>query len=134
MRFVLDTNIWIFYLKNPTSPVGSRLKSTPVNEIVTCSIVWAELLHGARKYEKRADRVARVERTLAPFISLPFDNDAARHYAEIRDDLESQGQVIGSNDLMIAAIARSHELTVVSNNAEFKRVAGLNVADWTIPN
>ena len=134
MRFVLDTNIWIFYLKNPSSPVGSRLKSTPVNEIVTCSIVWAELLHGARKYEKRADRVACVERTLAPFISLPFDNDAARHYAEIRDDLESQGQVIGSNDLMIAAIARSHELTVVSNNAEFKRVAGLNVADWTIPN
>lgn len=134
MRFVLDTNIWIFYLKSSSSPVGSRLKSTPVSEIVTCSIVWAELLHGARKYEKRADRVARVERTLAPFVSLPFDNDAARHYAEIRDDLESQGQVIGSNDLMIAAIARSHELTVVSNNAEFKRVAGLNVADWTIPN
>lgn len=84
--------------------------------------------------EKRADRVARVERTLAPFISLPFDNVAARHYAEIRDDLESRGQVIGPNDLMIASIARSHELTVVSNNHEFKRVAGLNVADWTIPN
>ena len=131
MRFVLDTNIWIFYLKSSSSPVGSRLKSTPVSEIVTCSIVWAELLHGARKYEKRADRVARVERTLAPFVSLPFDNDAARHYAEIRDDLESQGQVIGSNDLMIAAIARSVGAALATRNTtDFERCGIKIINPW----
>lgn len=45
MRFLLDTNIWIFYLKNPASPVGDRMRNTPASEIVACAVVWAELLH-----------------------------------------------------------------------------------------
>jgi tRNA(fMet)-specific endonuclease VapC len=69
---------------------------------------------------------------LSPFFSLPFDDAAARHYAEIRDDLESRGQTIGPNDLLIAAIARTHGLTLVSNNREFSRVVGMHVEDWTI--
>jgi tRNA(fMet)-specific endonuclease VapC len=132
MSYLLDTNVWIFYLKHSSSPVEARLKSTPAREIAVCSVVWAELLYGARKYEKRQDRIARVERTLAPFQSLPFDDAAARHYAEIRDDLETRGEVIGPNDLLIAAIARTHGLTLVSNNREFERVRGLTVEDWTV--
>ena len=73
MRYLLDTNIWIFYLKNSSSLVGTRLRSTSASDIAVCSVVRAELLHGARKYEKRAERVARVELTLSPFISLPLD-------------------------------------------------------------
>ena len=132
MRYLLDTNIWIFYLKNQSSLVGTRLRNTPANDIVVCSVVRAELLHGARKYEKRTERVARVELTLSPFISLPFDDAAAGHYATIRDDLESRGITIGSNDLMIAAIAVTHGLTLVSNNREFNRVGGMPVEDSTI--
>lgn len=132
MRYLLDTNIWIFYLKHAGSPVESKLRSTPASEIAVCAVVWAELLYGARKYEKREERVARVERTLAPYHSLPFDDKAAREYADIRDTLEAQGQVIGPNDLMIAAIARLHNLTLVSNNSEFHRVAGLMVEDWSV--
>jgi tRNA(fMet)-specific endonuclease VapC len=132
MRYLLDTNIWIFYLKNPSSLVGSRLRNTSASDIAVCSIVRAELLHGARKYEKRTERVARVELTLSPFISLPFDDAAARHYAIIRDDLELRGVTIGPNDLMIAAIAVAHELTLVSNNREFNRVDGMPVEDWTM--
>jgi tRNA(fMet)-specific endonuclease VapC len=132
MRYLLDTNVWIFYLKHSSSPVEARLKSTPAHEIAVCSVVWAELLHGARKYEKREERVARVERTLSPFHSLPFDDAAARHYAEIRHDLETHGEVIGPNDLLIAAIARTHGLTLVSNNREFDRVDGLTIEDWTV--
>lgn len=132
MRYLLDTNIWIFYLKNPSSRVGTRLRNTSASDIAVCSIVRAELLHGARKYEKRAERVARVELTLSPFISLPFDDTAAGHYATIRDDLESRGVTIGANDLMIAAIAVTHELTLVSNNREFNRVDGMPVEDWSM--
>lgn len=132
MRYLLDTNIWIFYLKNASSPVGARLRTTSACDIAVCSIVWAELLYGARKYAKREDRVARVELTLSPFVSLAFDDTAARSYAEIRDTLESQGQIIGPNDLMIASIALTHRLTLVSNNAEFQRVAGLQIEDWSI--
>ena len=96
-------------------------------------MVWAELLHGARKYEKRDERVTRIERALSPFRSLPFDDSAARRYAEIRDALESRGKVIGPNDLLIAAIALNHDLTLVTNNREFNRVPGLNTEDWTTP-
>lgn len=132
MLYLLDTNAWIHYLKHGDSPVGIRLRRTPVLEVAVCSVVWAELLHGARKYEKRDQRVARIEQTLSPFRSLPFDDAAAHRYAEIRDALETRGQVIGPNDLLIAAIAITHGLTIVTNNHEFSRVPGLNVEDWTV--
>ncbi len=132
MRYLLDTNIWIFYLKNQDSAIGRKLRITAAAEITVCSIVWAELLHGARKYDRREDRVARVERTLSPFPSLPFDDNAAREYAVIRDLLETQGRSIGPNDLLIAAIARTHNLILVSNNTEFERVHGLTVEDWSV--
>jgi tRNA(fMet)-specific endonuclease VapC len=94
--------------------------------------VWAELLHGARQYERREERVVRVTRTLAPFRSLAFDDQAAQHYAAIRDELESRGELIGPYDLLIAAIAMAHQLTVVSHDAGFRRVRGLATEDWTV--
>jgi tRNA(fMet)-specific endonuclease VapC len=95
--------------------------------------VWAELLHSARKYEKREVRERRIELTLDPFACLAFDLGAARHYARIRDKLESEGQTIGGNDLMIAATASAHGLIVVTNNSgEFNRVDGLVVEDWSV--
>ena len=131
MRHLLDTNIWIFYLKNPFSPVGTRLRSTPVEDIAVCSVVWAELLHGARKYEKRMDRVARIEHTLAPFRSLPFDDNAARHYAEIRHDPELRGLTIGPNDLMIAVRSESLCLREASHNRCLRITAGAFVPPGT---
>lgn len=132
MRYLLDTNAWIHYLKHAASPVAARLRRTPAHEVVVCSVVWAELLHGARKYEKRDERLARIERTLRPYRSLPFDDAAARRYAEIRNVLETRGQIIGPNDLLIAAIAVTHGLTLVTNNREFSRVPGLSIEDWTV--
>jgi tRNA(fMet)-specific endonuclease VapC len=121
MRYLLDTNTWIHYLKRVGSPVEARLRQTLAAEVAVCSVVWAELLHGAQKYEKREERVARIERTLAPFRSLPFDDAASRRYAEIRDELEIRGEIIGPNDLLIAAIALTHGLILVTNNREFSR-------------
>jgi tRNA(fMet)-specific endonuclease VapC len=132
VRYLLDSNVWIQYLKNHSTPIEARLRRTPADEIVTCSIVWAELLYGARKYGRRDIRETLIERTLEPFDSLPFDDSAARHYAEIRDELERRGELIGPNDLMIAAITRCHQLTLVSSDAEFRRVSGLQVEDWTL--
>lgn len=132
MRYLLDTNVWIHYLKNAASPVASRLRQTPASEVAVCSVVWAELLHGARKYERRDERQTRVERTLEPYRSLPFDDAAARRYAVLRDDLETRGEVIGSNDLLIAAIALSHGLVLVTNDAGFGRVTELQTEDWSV--
>ena len=132
MRYLPDTNVWIQHLKQVTSLVSVRLMRTPAAEIAVCSIVWAEMLHGARKYERRSAREQLVVETLAPYMSLPFDNAAAVRYAEIRDMLERRGEVIGPYDLQIAAIALVHDLTVVTNNGEFRRVDGLRVEAWSV--
>ncbi len=132
MKYLLDTNVWIQCLKNPDCAAAQRIKSTPRRTIVICSVVLAELLHGARKYEKRSDREAAVRSTLKPYKSLPFDNDAAERYAAVRDRLEARGETIGGNDYLIAAIALVHNLTIVTNNDEFRRVDGLKVEDWSV--
>ena len=91
----------------------------------------SELLHGAEKYANRDRRQALVIETLAPYRSVPFDDDAAVLYAGIRHDLEVVGRVIGPYDLQIAAICLLHGFTLVTNNVgEFSRVAGFAIEDW----
>jgi tRNA(fMet)-specific endonuclease VapC len=131
MAFLLDTNSWIHYLKNADSPIRRRLATVLPSDVVNCSIVTAELLHGAEKYGNRERRVATVLQTLAPFQSYSFDDEAAALYARIRHALELVGQIIGPYDLQIAAICKLHGVTLVtSNTSEFSRVEGLRHDDW----
>jgi tRNA(fMet)-specific endonuclease VapC len=60
MAYLLDTNSWIHYLKHANSPIRTRLESLAPIEVVTCSVVRAELLHGAEKYGNRDRRLATV--------------------------------------------------------------------------
>ena len=134
MPYLLDTNVWIHYLKQPGSPIHSKLAMLQPADVVTCSIVRSELLHGAEKYGNRNRRVAIVNQTLAPYNSLAFDDADAVAYARIRHELEAAGLVIGPYDLQIAAICVRHGLTLVSSNVgEFSRVKGLIVEDWLAP-
>ena len=118
-------------LKNPGGKLEAKVRSQPASEIFLCSMVKAELWHGAEKYGNRERRRRAFDMLFAPFASLPFDDAAARHYAEIRPHLEVQGRILGPNDLKIAAIARMHGLTLVSADQGFSRVPGLSVEDWT---
>jgi tRNA(fMet)-specific endonuclease VapC len=131
MAWLLDTNAWINYLKAPQSSIRSRLQSFAPTDVVLCSIVKAELLHGAEKYGNRDRRLAILHELFVPYVSLPFDDAAAGAYGRIRHGLESSGNIIGPNDLMIAAIALAGNHTLVTHNtAEFSRVAGLKIEDW----
>ena len=126
-----DTNVWIQLIKGRNPALTARWRAQPVDEIITCSIVKAELWHGAHKYEDAVRRREMIEFWLSPYESLAFDDDAARHYVDIRHFLEVKGEVIGPNDLKIAAICRAHEMTLVRGNLnEFQRVPGLKLADW----
>ena len=131
MAWLLDTNAWIHHLKNPGGSIEQRLNRVSPSEILLCSVVKAELWHGAHKYERRERRLIALQNLFQPFVSLPFDDEAARRYGVIRHELETRGQVIGPNDLKIAAICLAHGLTLVSSNAdEFRRVSGLRLEDW----
>ena len=132
MAYLLDTNVWIDYLKNPDSSIRAKLQTMPSSDVVVCSIVRAELMHGAQKYGNNQRRIKLVETTLAPFLSYGYDDSDAEVYAVLRDKLERAGQIIGPYDLQIAAIALRRQLVVVTANVdEFSRVSGLLLEDWS---
>jgi tRNA(fMet)-specific endonuclease VapC len=88
-------------------------------------------MHGAEKYGNRNRRQDLVIETLAPYRSLPYDDDAALVYAKLRHDLELAGNVIGPYDLQIAAICKLHGFVLVTSNVrEFSRVPDLLIEDW----
>ena len=131
MPFLADTNVWIHHLKHPDGIIAQRLRSLKPADVFLCSVVKAELWHGAKKYERPDRRLVILAKLFEPFESLPFDDESAHHYADIRHHLEWEGVVLGPNDLKIAAIARAHELTLISADDGFNRVQGLQVEDWT---
>jgi tRNA(fMet)-specific endonuclease VapC len=130
MRFLLDTNSCIVYLRGQNLALKERLE-TESQEISVCSVVKAELFYGAMKSAKPEQNLRLQEAFLAQFISLSFDDVAATLFGRIRSQLESRGTPIGSYDLQIAAIALAHNLILVTHNTrEFSRVEGLQWEDW----
>ena len=131
--WLLDTNVWIAYLNNKPSPVQSRILAVPVEKLLLCDVVKAELYYGAYKSCKTTENLARLENLFLIVRSLPFDAKAARYFGEIRAWLEQDGMLIGAYDMQIAAIALANHLTLVTHNTrEFSRITGLKLEDWEI--
>jgi tRNA(fMet)-specific endonuclease VapC len=131
MPYLLDTNAWIHYLKDAKSPIRTKLAALSPADVLLCSVVKAELLHGAEKYGNRQRRLQVLAELFAPYRSVPFDDAAAASYATLYHQLEVGGQVIGPFDLQIAAICLAHGLTLVTSNvSEFSRVSNLRFEDW----
>ena len=131
MRYLLDTNILIYIIKEKPPSVAKRFAKLNPGDVVTSSIVISELMYGAAKsnYTKKSKQA--IEQVVSALTVLPYGNDAATHYAEIRARLETKGTTIGAMDLLIAAHARSLSLTLVTNNLkEFERVPDLSIENW----
>ncbi len=128
---MLDTNT-IAYAKNKRPPqVLERLLSHEPSEISISSIAMAELEFGIFHSSKPEQNRIALMMFLSGITILPFDSKAALEYGEIRHVLQSQGQIIGGNDMLIASHARSLGLTLVTHNThEFARIAGLELEDW----
>ncbi|CAN5331857.1 type II toxin-antitoxin system VapC family toxin [soil metagenome] len=132
--YLLDTNVCIHLLNQSDPHIQQQFRSRSPGEIALCSVVRAELLYGAYRSTRVDANLQRLRLFYSPLQSLPFDDHCAEHYALIRTDLAAQGKLIGPNDLMIAAIARAVEATLVTRNTgEFGRVAGLRLEDWQVP-
>jgi tRNA(fMet)-specific endonuclease VapC len=133
MTYLLDTNAWIQFLNIPNAAVTQRLALLQPNDVRLCTVVMAELYYGAWKSSRQESNLARLQGLLSQFDIVDFDQQAASVYGRIRSNLESQGTPIGGNDLLIAAIALAHNLTLVTHNTrEFARVEGLAIEDWEI--
>jgi tRNA(fMet)-specific endonuclease VapC len=131
MTYLLDTNVCIEYLRRPGSVIARQLTSLSPEDIRLCDVVKAELYYGANRSIDPEKNMALLEAFFGPFVSLPFDEAAARKYGEVRVQLESTGERIGPYDLQIAAIALTHSLTLVTHNTrEFGRINHLQLEDW----
>lgn len=131
MSYCLDTNTIVYFLKGTHSGIRDRLAGLQPRQVAVSEVVVAELLFGVQRSQQKAANAAKVMAFLTPLRRLAFDERVSPHYAEIRADLANRGDLIGPNDLMIAATARAHGLILVTHNrAEFSRVEGLKVEDW----
>ena len=133
MRYLLDTNVCAMYMNGRSQAVRDRVLSTPTDEMAVCSVVKAELFYGAMRSNDPTRTLERQQGFLNRFTSLPFDDEAALIFGRIRASLAAAGTPIGAYDLQIAAIALSHNLTLITHNTtEFNRVNGLQLEDWEI--
>jgi len=136
MPFLLDSNAWIIWLRQSHPQMVARIKKEPPTNLLLCSVVVGELIYGAERsgLTHRANNLLQVAQLRGAFTSLPFDDHAAEEYGRIRAYLTSAGQVIGPNDMLIAAIALTNGCVLVTHNTtEFSRVHGLPIEDWQIP-
>lgn len=130
MRYLLDTNIVIAAIQQHPK-VLSRLTQTPLSRIALSSVVLGELQFGATKSRHAAQNLANLQQCTEGMQMLDVDALSSACYAKIRHQLEAQGQMIGANDLWIAAQAVAHDCILVTHNRrEFDRVDGLRCEDW----
>ena len=129
--YMLDTDTCAFILRRSSQSLLDRIQAVPLELQVISMVTLAELLYGVQLSSRKKENRAAVDALTRHLSVIEWTRDAAEHYADIRADLRKKGQVIGSNDLMIAAHARSLGAVVVTNNVkDFRRVKGLKHENW----
>ena len=130
LKYLLDTNIVIYVLKRRPKELLDVFNAN-ASRMAISSITLSELMYGAEKSLNTDKNLEAVEEFVSHLEVLPYDAKASQHYGQIKAALEKKGQIIGENDIHIAAHAISHGLILVSNNVrEFKRVPNLALENW----
>ena len=130
-RFLLDTNICIYIRQERPDAVLRRFRRLRPGEAALSVITYGELIYGAAKSSQREAALERLRELVHWLPALPLPESAAEAYGTIRAELAAKGEMIGNNDLWIAAHAMATGLTLVTNNEkEFRRVRGLKLQNW----
>ncbi len=131
MRYLLDTNICIYLIKRCSSEVLERFRQHSPQDVAISTITLFELQYGTEKSQYRQRSEDALAKFLLPLNLINMDRSSAIEAAIIRAQLEKKGMPIGPYDLLIAGLARSRGMTLVtSNTQEFERVVGLHLENW----
>jgi tRNA(fMet)-specific endonuclease VapC len=131
VKYLLDTNICIYLIKQKPASVIRQFNKLSPGDICISVITLYELMYGAYKSQQVERNITAINRFTAPLEIMQFDVHDADTCAKLRAVLEKQGQVIGPLDLQIAAQAITRNCILVTNNQkEFKRVKGLKMENW----
>jgi tRNA(fMet)-specific endonuclease VapC len=130
LKYMIDTNIAIYTLKNRPAKVRAAFKKHS-GEMCLSSVSMGELIYGAEKSARVEHNLSVIEGLGARLKVESFDIKAAMHFGQLRAELAKSGKLIGPYDMMIAGHARALGLILVTNNRqEFDRVSGLRVENW----
>ena len=131
MRYMLDTNICIYAIKNKSEQVLRKLKSNLENGLCISAITLAELELGVEKSNRPEKNTAALMQLLSIIEVLPFTDLAAVEYGKLCAYLQRQGTPIGTMDMLIASHAKAENAVIVTNNVrEFERVPDLKIENW----
>ena len=133
MKYMLDTNICIYLIKQKPEKVLRSFMNHSIGDIGISSITLAELRFGVEKSQQIQNNRQALEEFILPLEIADFDEKAAVIYGAVRAALEKAGTPVGSMDMLIGAHALSLDLTLVTTNVrEFKQIKNLNVVDWSV--
>jgi tRNA(fMet)-specific endonuclease VapC len=129
--YMLDTDICSYIIRERPLQVLEHFKQVEMEQLCISVVTYAELIYGVEhSSSKKVNRVV-IDDFVQHLTIVPWDEEAAEHYGNIRAYLQTEGKIIGSMDMMIAAHARSRKMTLVTNNDKhFKRVPKLTVENW----
>lgn len=134
LRYLLDTNICIYIDKQHSECVLNKFEKLYVGEAGFSVVTYGELLYGANKSKFKQKTISILEDLFNLIAPLPMPIDVGNHYGIIRSNLEKQGNIIGANDLWIAAHCLSLKLTLITNNIkEFSRIKNFKIENWAQP-
>ena len=129
--YLLDSNIVIYIRQKRPEDLLRRFQKLREGEAAISVVTLGELIYGAQNSARRASALDRLQELVMLIPALPLPEGAGKSYGEIRAELQSNGQMIGNNDLWIAAHAVASDLILVTNNeSEFRRVQGLKIQNW----
>ena len=121
----------IYFRQKRSEAIMRRFAQLQPGEAAISVIAYGELLCGAMKSSHPASAIESLHNLIQELSPLPLPESAGETYGFIRADLAARGEIIGNNDLWIAAHALAAELTLVTNNErEFRRVRGLKIQNW----
>ena len=129
--YLLDTNMSSYIIKGNRPAVDQRLARVSMAQIAISVITEAELRFGAARLPQATHLDRLIEEFFLRVAILVWDSAAARQYGGLRAVLEREGRPMGNLDLMIAAQALALGLTLVTNDAAFRKIPKLKLEDWT---
>jgi tRNA(fMet)-specific endonuclease VapC len=133
MKYMLDTNICIYLIKQNPAKVIKHFKSHAIGDIGISSITLAELRYGVSKSQHVEKNQQALDEFILSLEIADFDEKSAQEYGAIRAELERAGKPVGSMDMLIGAHAHSLGVTLITNNTkEFKQIKNLKRADWSV--
>lgn len=131
MKYLLDTDALIYWLKGNKN-IEQKALNIGLEQLGYSIISHAELYFGAYNSEQKEKNLIAIQIVQEKLTLVDFNTESAQLFGSIKADLKRQGNIIMDADIMIASIAISNKLTLITNNEKhFERITELKIENWS---